>query len=338
MWDAIYAYVILQLWITSFFWSSLHIFVAISGAYALFHVFTWSHKEGSRKWSRFRSLSLVVVVVVVVILSLFRSMAIWDWLRRRHFHHSWHQGGGWQAFQKEGQAYLFIVHPQMYGLTSFFAFGLHGRQNKTMARLSPYVMMPSPPFYYPLISDVIQWAGGIVHTKAQLQDALSHNFSVVWSPTGGMMRSHDISHGVLLVDELLDMGLFDWLSEYGSQCRFNIVPVCHTGEHAAYRNMSDSLPSVLKELQRASYNWCGVEFPLPVFGLAGSPFPKRCELRTLVGEPISTMKEVLDERGAQIGYSRKSAHHLRDEFREAYNALAGHAGERAVLAQLLVDD
>jgi diacylglycerol acyltransferase len=317
MWDAIYAYIILQLWITSFFWSSLHIFVAVSGLYALFHVFTWSHKEGSRKWSRFR------------------SMAIWDWLRRKHFRHTWHQGGGWSAFEKHGHAYLFIIHPQVYGLTSFMAFGLHGCQNKTIARLSPYVMMPSPPFYYPLVSDIIQWAGGIVHTKTQLQDALSHNYSVVWSPTGGMMRSHDISHGVLLAEELFDMNLFDWIATYGGQCRFSIVPVCHVGEVNAYRNSSDSLPGFLKELQRQTYNWCGVEFPLPVFGLFGSPFPKVCELGTLVGEPISTMKPIL---GDTDRYEKKTSHHLRDEFRQAYNALAGHAGERAVLSQLLVGD
>jgi hypothetical protein len=310
MWDAIYAFIIAELWITSFFWSSFHVFALVSTAYGLFHVFTWSHREGSRKWSRFR------------------SMALWDWLFRRsssYIRHSWHQGGGWASFEKHGQAYLFIVHPQAYGLTSFIAFGLHGRHNKTVARLSPYVMMPSPPFYYPLVSDIIQWAGGIVHTTEQMQDALSHNFSIVWSPAGGMMRSADIADPLVLSEDHLSLGVFDWISSYGNQCRFNIVPVCHVGEACAYHNASDRLPSFLRNLQQQTYAWCGVEFPLPVFGLFGSPIPRSCELKTLVGEPISTMREVLDDKGAIAGYAKKTAHHLRDEFRAAYAALAAHS-------------
>lgn len=316
MWTAAAFIIFGYMWLSSFFWSSLHLFVFFSLVYGIYFFASSSHREGTRAWSRFREWTL------------------WDVVRRRHFHHSWHQGNGWRSFERHGEAYLFIVHPQNYGVTSFFAFGLHGQQCRALQRLRPLVMMSRFFFWVPLLTDFIQWAGGIVHTTEEMQDALNHNRSVVWAPLGGgMMTSHDIAHGVALQEEALDIRVFEWISAYGSKCRFNIVPVHHTGEEDAYYNTAATTVSGsgwLQSLRRYMHTHTGYEFPLCVFGWGGTFIPRRVELRTKVGEPISTMDPILDERGEPTGqYMRKTAHHLRDEFREQFNRLSvPDSGER----------
>jgi len=251
-----------------------------------------------------------------------RSFALWDWLRKRYFDHHLHQKGNWSEFKKHGEAYLFIVHPQNYGVASFFTFGAHGCKCAKLERLSPLLLMPRLLFYVPILTDILQYFGGIANSREHIEKALGTRKSVVWAPLGPMMTSHDIENGIMLQADALSIDTFEWLVKYGERCSFKLVPVCHVGEENVYSNYNARLPRWIKQIQgyfRKSYDY---EWPLAIVGWGGTFLPKPCTIYTKVGAPVSTMQM---DNGEMV---KKSAAQLRSDVINEYNRLnVKEAGE-----------
>ena len=287
MWVFLFVFILFHAWLTSFFYSSLHIFVFVSLIYALVYFASRGWKDGSRQWP------------------WLRELGIWDRLRSYWFSHSWHQVNGWKDFNRYGEAYIFILHPRCYGIASFFAFGLHGcHAQKNFQTDSLLITMPTFLFYIPVLSDILQYAGCIKHDRECVQRALDHKNSVVWSIPSrsaqivvmGDPEKRDFS----ILDGTREVRLFDWISQYGQdglgRNKINIVPVFQSGEWDAYYNPRDRLPPWLSSIQDFFREQIGYEFPLVVFGWMGTFVPRKCVLRTIVGTPIPVIEDLPDGR------------------------------------------
>lgn len=318
MWVLVGLFVLFRAWIISFFFSSLHIFVILSVLYALVYRVSRSWRDGTKSSPWFRELSL------------------WDSFRTRWFSHSWHQAESWQGFEKYGEAYLFIVHPQCYGTATLFSFGLHGKPKcPAIARLSPLICLSPFLFYIPILSELLQLAGGVTGGDVEVvKTALDHKQNIVWYPgigkNKGMMRWEQIEElkdpdkrPLRLRDFQLDDELFNWISEYGAgdrnRNRINIVPVYHHGEWDAY--YAPSRQKWLDSIQTWCHQHIGYEFPLVVFGWMGSCFPRKCTLSTSVGSPIPVTHMAPDGSIAV-----KSGIKLLEEYRLGYAALLEASG------------
>ena len=296
MWFALYAFVLARLWIISFLWSPFHIFFAISMAYGLFYMFRSSHRDGTLqiKWVR--------------------GWSIWDSLRTRYFRHTWHQGTAWSNFDRRGEAYLFILHPRMYGVAPFVCFALHGKQVPSISRLAPLVAAPSFFFKVPLLCDLLQTCGCITESDEAIEDSIYHNTSVVWTPPHRYASEGDVE---AQLEDGVSTETCEWLVKLAAsmQNRFNIVPVHVTGEEGAYY---DATPVALRGAFPSSH---GYRFPSFLFGLFGGPLPRRCHLRTFVGEPISSVKGLFDASGASIGTMAKNADEIGADLRNSFQRL-----------------
>lgn len=290
MWFAAYAIVVAYLWTISFFWSPLHIFVIVSVAYALYYLFRSSHRSGTLQWAWFRSLS------------------IWDrLLLERHFHHTWHQGGGWHSFKRRGEAHLFLVKTaSTVNLGTIVSFGLHGSKALSVASLAPFIAIPEFFFYVPVLCDILQWCGCIADTPGAREDVLYRNATLVWTPS--LPQQQD----TLLPDNSTSAfgeDVFTWIASINTN--INVIPVYSVGDEKIYRDVT---PALLAPLQRFSYSRWGYAFPRLLLGWLGSPIPRTCYLRTLVSEPITN--RVTNE------VTHKSAAVMRTEVNEAFRSLS----------------
>lgn len=301
MWLVIGTALVAYAWYVSFLFAPLHLFVVGTLMYAIYYVAAPDHRDWP--W--------------------LRRQAAWDWVRRGWFHHSWHQRSGWKSLAPDTRSrpvpFLFVVHPQCYGMATAVAFGSHGRRCRPMARISPVVMMPRLLMRVPVLTDLLQYLGCVDHCTERLPDYLNQNRSVVWSPVGGgSMTSDDIlSEEPVAPGELLDDHFFGWLAGLAARSPFQLVAVCHAGERDLYWNASPWLPRRLRQFQRDMHLKWGCDWPLPVFGWWGTCVPRPRELRTSVGQPI-----------AAAGMSGPA---LREAFCREYNQLAAHETEMSEL-------
>jgi len=310
MYIALWIAILIICILISFFLSSTHLFVLASVIYALYYFASWSYKEGSRRWS------------------WLRSLYVWNLLRQRYFHHQVNEGSGWKNFERAGDTFLFIVHPPGYGLSTLLTFGLHGKTFGAIRALQPLIAMPRVFFAIPGLTDIVQWCGGIVHSRETVEAALTNHRSVVWSPTGPMDHSSYFSGGGgdnslrHLEENALDQDdMFTWIAQNGKKCNLHIVPVVHVGENAAYSNWTGQMGArwwLLGSLQQWMWQRFQYEFPLVLGGLFGTIIPRPCPLTTIVGTPISSTAMSAQLPGKKI---QKTPAILKMEFLAKYAEL-----------------
>lgn len=195
-------------------------------------------------------------------------------------------------------------------------FGLYGK-NKEMSRLAPLITAPPFFLYIPILCDLLQWCGCIVDTPQARADALSHVTNLVWTPQ--MTTGNDLVEDMDPVSSI-PSDTFEWIANFVHSAppgrRLNIVPVYSMGEERVY---FDATPRFLHPFQDKCKARIGYS-PRILLGFLGSPIPKRCVLRTLVGEPISSQID----NGIGV-VSNKNKEELEQEFKTGIASLSRSA-------------
>ena len=271
MWLTLYLILLVFLAYQSFFWSPFHLYVVGCVLYILVYLL---HPE-KREWH------------------WFRSWSFWDHVRKWYFPHHIHSVH-WADLSVEGKVYVFMVVNPVSLVDTVLAFGLHGKKNPVLNRLSPLIMAPAYLFYVPYVTDAVQWAGLVperTRSKSYTEitnDILSgEDFSGLEFGGDGLKKSLVAPHYTrsALGDEN-SLQMLRWAAERASHGLTNlcIVPVMHRGSSLLYRKCQSSpFPEPL--------HW-RPPWPFFGFGFMFSCLPRRTELNTFVGRPIPVIDNV----------------------------------------------
>ncbi len=308
MWLTLYVTLLIFLLYQSFFWSPLHLYVVSCVLYVLVYMLHAQHREWH--W--------------------FRSWAFWDYFRRWYFPHNIHSihWGDMTTSSSEGdgRVYLFVVVDPVSLIDTVLAFGLHGKKNPVLNRLSPLILAPSYLFHIPYITDAAQWAGLVPEqTRSKcytevVNDILSGEDFAAFALRRSLVVFHYRRSGY--PDGGNDGGeniqFVGWAAErakYGLT-HLCLVPVIHRGSSLLYRSCGvqgqrhDGEP----------FHWRS-QWPFFGLGYMGTCLPRRTELNTFVGRPIP----VIDNAAAlSEAFSRELA-----SLRRAANENASSGAEAA---------
>jgi len=266
MWLQLYLVLLTWAWLHSLLHTRLHLFVLVSVPY-VFHYFLLVYKNSDpRPWSWFRSLSL------------------WDSLRKRHFGgFTWAEGSNWADYESTGPR-IFVVHPLAHEtLALLLTFGLHGQETKALRTLAPLIVVPDYMFLYPGVANLLQWAGAVPFDRLRLERALREDAAslviVMPGPDDGV--AGDLEQGSNDEDQL---SLMEWLCSLPSVTGLPVVsvPTLFRGPEGFYLRPISSLS----------------------LGLCCSCIPRAGWLRVGLNRPVS-----LSLPASEVLEKIRSAHH-----------------------------
>ena len=163
-----------------------------------------------------------------------RGLRLWDRFHRRHLGGViWAEGSQWVDYESKGPR-VFVVDPGPYALLSIFlTFGLHGQDPKAVKDLSPLLVFPDHMFRYPLIANLIQWAGGVPFDRARLERAVKEDGSSIVVLLPGPSDDDALERGDGPGE---DQALAEWLVNLPTtvQQSIKVIPVFYRGADHFY--------------------------------------------------------------------------------------------------------
>jgi hypothetical protein len=244
MWLSLYVALLIWTWLYSLLHTRLHLFVMASVAYA-FHYFLCVYNVSEpRSWP------------------WFRGLALWNHLHRRHLGGIvWAEGSKWVDYESKAP-HIFVVEATAYDVVAMvLTFGLHGQKPKALRNISPLLVLPDHLFRYPLLANVLQWAGGVPWDRMRLERMIKEGGAslvlVLPKPSDDVLERADAT----------DYLISEWLFTLPAliQQVIKVVPVHYVGADTFYLS------------------------PLPRLhlGLFFTCLPRAVSLKTALGTPIA---------------------------------------------------